>query len=92
MYYLNTRYYDPQIGRFINADGQLNSTMLGYNMYAYCENNPVMYVDLWGLTSWQKAIGWSWTSGKSARCAVKLPVRCCGLLLSGCKEITAFGR
>jgi len=45
MYYLNTRYYDPQVGRFINADGQLNDGLLGYNMYAYCENNPVMYVD-----------------------------------------------
>ncbi|QVK19278.1 DNRLRE domain-containing protein [Mycoplasmatota bacterium] len=44
-YYLNSRYYNPEIGRFINADGQLNEGILGKNMYAYTENNPVMYVD-----------------------------------------------
>ena len=42
-YYLESRYYDPNTGRFINADGQLNNGLLGKNMYAYCENNPVMY-------------------------------------------------
>ena len=41
LYFLQTRYYDPQIGRFINSDGQLNGNFLGLNMYAYCENNPV---------------------------------------------------
>ncbi|MBR6769577.1 MAG: RHS repeat-associated core domain-containing protein [Clostridia bacterium] len=42
-YYLNSRYYDPAIGRFINADSQLNigEGVLGCNMYAYCLNNPV---------------------------------------------------
>ena len=47
MYYLNSRYYDPEIGRFINADGMLGEVgQLGTtNMYAYCANNPVMYVD-----------------------------------------------
>ena len=44
-YYLQSRYYDPEVGRFINADGQLNGGLIGYNMYAYCENNPVMYID-----------------------------------------------
>ena len=45
LYYCNSRYYDPQIKRFINAD-ELVSTgtgFLGYNMFAYCENNPVRY-------------------------------------------------
>ena len=45
LYYLQTRYYDPEVGRFINADGQLNTGVLGYNMFAYCENNPVMLDD-----------------------------------------------
>ncbi|MBO5316501.1 MAG: RHS repeat-associated core domain-containing protein, partial [Clostridia bacterium] len=47
LYYLQTRYYDSNIGRFINADGYIStgSGLLGYNMYAYCNNNPVMYVD-----------------------------------------------
>ena len=46
-YYLNSRYYNPQWGRFLNADGYIStgSGILGYNMYAYCNNNPVMYVD-----------------------------------------------
>ena len=46
LYYLNARYYDSVTCRFINADGQLNTgSMLGYNLFAYCENNPVMFVD-----------------------------------------------
>ena len=44
-YYLQSRYYDPEICRFINADGQLNEGFLGLNMFAYCENNPVNTAD-----------------------------------------------
>ena len=47
-YYLKSRYYDPKISRFINADSQLNGGILGYNQYAYCENNPVMRSDSTG--------------------------------------------
>ncbi len=46
-YYLQSRYYDPNLCRFINADG-LASTgqgFLGCNMFAYCNNNPVLLVD-----------------------------------------------
>ena len=46
-YYLQSRYYDPEICRFINAD-QYASTGLGFlgcNMFAYCNNNPVMQAD-----------------------------------------------
>jgi hypothetical protein len=47
LYYLNSRYYNPEIGRFINADGLIGQTgdILGHNMYAYTQNNPVMMVD-----------------------------------------------
>ena len=45
LYYLNSRYYDSNTGRFINADVQMNSRLLGYNLYAYCENNPVVFID-----------------------------------------------
>lgn len=46
-YYLQSRYYDPETGRFINADSQLNAKdgILGYNLFAYCNNNPIMYSD-----------------------------------------------
>ena len=43
-YYLQTRYYDPEIGRFVNADdfSYLDpSEQSGMNLYAYCLNNPV---------------------------------------------------
>ena len=44
-YYLQSRYYDPAIRRFISADDPellgANGTFIGYNLYAYCDNNPV---------------------------------------------------
>ena len=47
LYYLNSRYYSPEFGRFINADSQLNlkDGIPGYNLFAYCNNNPIMYSD-----------------------------------------------
>ncbi len=46
-YYLQTRYYDPEVGRFLNADVIIgaNGDIPGYNMFAYCSNNPVMGFD-----------------------------------------------
>ncbi len=48
LYYLNSRYYDPEVGRFINADdiSYLDPESInGLNLYAYCKNNPIMYAD-----------------------------------------------
>ena len=49
-YYLNSRYYDPGICRFINADrmGGANNDSLGYNLFSYCSNNPVNMIDKYG--------------------------------------------
>ncbi len=47
LYYLQSRYYNPELGRFINADA-LASTgqgILGNNMFAYCNNNPIIAAD-----------------------------------------------
>ena len=46
-YYLNSRYYDPQVRRFINADGIIgaNGVFTGYNLFAYCNNSPVRFND-----------------------------------------------
>ena len=46
-YYLQSRYYDPEICRFINADkyASTGQGFLGCNMFAYCNNNPVMQAD-----------------------------------------------
>ena len=48
LYYLNSRYYDPETGRFLNQDliSYLDpETVNGLNLYAYCGNDPVNYVD-----------------------------------------------
>ncbi|MBO4990201.1 MAG: RHS repeat-associated core domain-containing protein, partial [Clostridia bacterium] len=57
LYYLMTRYYDPEIGRFVNADdvSYLDpETLNGLNLYAYCLNNPVTGYDPKGTWSWGK--------------------------------------
>lgn len=57
LYYLQSRYYDPQICRFINADSTdylgATGTLLSYNLFAYCENDPVDKVDPRGTISFQ---------------------------------------
>jgi RHS repeat-associated protein len=46
LYYYKARYYDPAIGRFIQADTVINpESPFGMNQYMYVEGNPVMYVD-----------------------------------------------
>ena len=47
LYYLKSRYYDPVTGRFLNADMYCDtqSSILGTNMFAYCNNNPVNQID-----------------------------------------------
>ena len=47
-YYVSSRYYDPEIGRFLNADSVLagvGGSAQGYNLFAYCFNNPVNMSD-----------------------------------------------
>ena len=54
-YATGTRYYDPEIGRFINADNAIAGTgesVQGYNLYSYCFNNPVNMSDPTG--NWPK--------------------------------------
>ena len=53
LYYLQSRYYDPTTGRFINADDTAyvdtnSGTPLSTNMFAYCENNFINHVDKTG--------------------------------------------
>ena len=53
LYYLNSRYYSPKMGRFINCDGILIKTgnILSLNAYCYCLNNPVNRIDSGGRSS-----------------------------------------
>ena len=52
LYYLQSRYYNPTYGRFLNADSIMKTgEPLGANIFAYCGNNPVNYVDYDGYSS-----------------------------------------
>ena len=52
LYYLNSRYYNPEFGRFINADFLiLSNDYNSCNLYTYCNNNVIMRVDYSGLFS-----------------------------------------
>ncbi len=60
LYYLQSRYYDPEVGRFINCDdvhyiGLIKSS-LSYNAFAYCWNCPIMFADYFGFIGWPGAI------------------------------------
>ena len=51
LYYLQTRYYNPEWGRFLNADSLFvaGAGLVSSNMFAYCGNNPVMFADPSGM-------------------------------------------
>ena len=54
LYYLQSRYYDPITGRFLNADvyADTGNSVISTNMFAYCENNAVMKYDVTGKDAW----------------------------------------
>ena len=60
-YYVSSRYYDPEVGRFISADSEISGVggdIRGYNLYAYCMNNPVNMSDPDGnWPKWVQKIG-----------------------------------
>ncbi len=64
LYYLQSRYYNPQWGRFLNADYAEvisdNGTITDKNLFVYCENNPVMRADADGEFAYR--------SGRCHRC------------------------
>ena len=51
LYYLRSRYYNPVVGRFVNADTQMGWTsLMGKNMYLYCMNAPSLLSDSNGFS------------------------------------------
>ena len=49
LYYLGSRYYDPEVGRFLNSDSLIdNRGVITQNLFTYCGNNPVNNADSTG--------------------------------------------
>jgi RHS repeat-associated protein len=67
LYYLQSRYYNPVWGRFINADGVVgaNQDRLAYNLYAYSSNNPVNFCDPSGMAKVWTRMGISYNGSMS---------------------------
>lgn len=80
-YYLLSRYYNPTVGRYLSAD-TLSSTgqgVLGYNMYAYCLNNPTTNYDPSGSLSFSNIFsGASLLSIGLAAVAIGATILTCG--------------
>ncbi|MGC2404456.1 MAG: FG-GAP-like repeat-containing protein [Acidobacteriaceae bacterium] len=59
LYYVNARYYCPQIGRFLSADSVIDrpSTPQALHRYAFAGGNPIRYVDPSGHSWWDFVIG-----------------------------------
>ena len=84
LYYVSSRYYDPEIGRWINADNQIagvGGEVLGYNMFAYCMNNPVNMSDPTGnWPSWSNLLkGSAWLAVGITAVCVGVSVLTCGV-------------
>ncbi len=78
MYYLQSRYYNPQVGRFISADGQLNNDLLGNNLFAYCGNNPVTRLD-------DNGQGWWIVAGAAVGGIISAATKAVSNIMSGTK-------
>ena len=84
LYYVSSRYYDPEVGRWIHADNQIadvGGEVLGYNMFAYCMNNPVTMSDPTGnWPSWSNLIkGSAWLAVGITAVCVGVSVLTCGV-------------
>ena len=62
MYYCHSRYYCPEICRWISGDSEQyfdDSTFIGLNLFVYCQNDPVNYYDMSGYSpKWVNYLCW----------------------------------
>ena len=94
MYYLQSRYYDPAVGRFINADNieylGAGSNLTGYNLFAYCGNNPVTGYDPAGTLDWGNLFkGSGWLAVGVTAIAVGVSVLTCGVAAPAIMAVAA---
>ena len=92
LYYLQSRYYNPQWGRFLNADGYVSTGtgLLGYNMYAYCNNNPVTGYDPAGTLDWGNLFkGSGWLADGVTAIVVGVSVLTCGVAAPAIMAVAA---
>ena len=90
LYYLNSRYYNPIWGRFINADSMIiqNTSLLGCNLYIYSFNNPINLVDLSGkgpITNWLKK-----TAKKVKKATKHVFNTAARIVINGCSELSSL--
>jgi len=66
LYYYRARYYNPEIGRFLQTDPV--GYLAGLNLYTYCDNNPINWIDPFGLMDSMSAavLNGSLTAGELA--------------------------
>ena len=84
LYYLQTRYYDPKVRRFLNADDASVLTkdpeqLMEKNLYAYCDDNPVMYRDDTGMFDIVSGIFGAVTNVATTYFAAKVTGQECGV-------------
>ena len=94
-YYLQTRYYDPKVGRFLNADsiiGANDGIVININLYSYCDNEPVFRLDSDG-TSWKslwdgfkKAVRSILHGGNTVARSFGIDTAACGAYFLGMKK------
>ncbi len=94
-YYLQTRYYDPSIRQFINADNYellpiLSQTIGQLNLYAYANNNPIMLTDETGEFVLTLAIGFAIGAVFSAGASIAMQLAATGSVDWGVVGISAL--
>ena len=93
-YYVSSRYYDPEVGRFLNADNiaylGAGSNLIGYNLFAYCGNNPVTGYDPAGTLDWGNLFkGSGWLAVGVTAIAVGVSVLTCGVAAPAIMAVAA---